>query len=144
MKKWLSLLAVVLLFNACKEKETLEPTSLAGRWQLSAVQEMNGKWEDAPPDSPILEILADGTINYTTSDGFKIRGCCSPVPYKAEGDKTILLRFGGEGCELIDCMMIDPSSPEASLSWSVTNVDAQMLSVKTSNGQRQRRYKRID
>ena len=134
---------LMIVLNACEKKETSGPMLLVGKWQLSAMQGSNGKWEDAPPDGVVLEIFADGSINYTTVDGFKIPGCCSPVPYKTEGDKTISLRFEPENCASVLCVAIAPSSPEASLSWSVTNVDAQTLNVKTSNGQRQRSYRKI-
>lgn len=142
MKKRMLLFGLMMVLNACEKKETSGPMLLVGKWQLSAMQGSNGKWEDAPPNGVVLEIFADGSINYTTVDGSKIPGCCSPVPYKTEGDKTILLRFGGEGCELVRCMAIDPSSPAASLFWSVTDVDAQMLGVETSNGQRQMRFRK--
>ncbi len=143
MKKWIPLFVLMMVLNACEKKETSEPTLLVGKWQLSAMQGVNGKWEDAPPNGVVMEIFANGSINYTTVDGFKILGCCGPVPYKTEGDKTIFLRFEPENCAFVLCVAIAPSSPDASLSWSVTNVDAQTLNVKTNNGQRQRRYRKI-
>ena len=146
MKKWMPLLVLILLLNACKEKETSEPMLLVGKWQLSAMQESNGKWRDIPSGQGlILEILADGSINYTSADGRKVPDCCSPFPHKTKGNKTILLTLTGKDCSFVLCSARSPSDPPVSFSWSVTYADSQMLEVKTGYGQQpvyqlQKRY----
>ena len=110
---------------------------------MSAMQGLNGKWEDAPPNSVVMEVFANGSVNYTTVDGFKISGCCSPVPYKTEGDKTILFRFEPETCAFTLCVANRPFDSPVNLSCSVTNVDGNTLEVQTGNGQRQMRYRKI-
>ncbi len=145
MKKWIPLFVLMMILNACEKKEASEPTLLVGKWQLSLVQGLNGKWEDAPPDSPILEILADGSINYTTVDGIKIPGCCSPIPYKAEGNKTILLRFEPEICNGMACLssILFPPPPPI-FDWPVTGIDGDILEVKIGDSQRKLRFRKLN
>lgn len=125
------MLVTVLLLNACEKNP--EPTSLVGRWQMIAVQNTSGSWEDAPLDILMLQIYADGQIAYFDKEGNRVDDCCAPVRYSMTDRRVTFSEW--ISCRSVRCAITSY--------WDIILVDAQLLEVKPNNSDRQLRYKRV-
>jgi|GEM_PF-3976780 len=146
MKKATFFFVVFLLaFSACKkETETKVSEILVGRWQLVAMQNDSGIWQDTQPETYLLQIDPNGSISFVSIEG-EIAGwvgCCTPDPYRVKGS-TIHLRYAhASSCALVLCQARNPSEPLPSFSWRIVSVNEQFMEVE-ADGKR-RRYKKLN